>query len=49
MTSPGDMQARNQRVALILIATFAVLCAGSVLYIDWFHTMGPGTAMTRTK
>ena len=48
MTGARDLRARNQRVALILLGTFALLCVGSIVYIDWFHAMGPGS-VTRTK
>lgn len=49
MTHAGGMRARNQRLAWILIGTFAVLFLGSIFYIDWYHAVGPGTVVTRTR
>lgn len=44
-----DRRGRNQRLALLLLGTIAALSLGSVIYINWFHTSGPGTALTKAK
>jgi lipid-A-disaccharide synthase-like uncharacterized protein len=49
MMQRADTQARNQRLAWILVGTFALLFFGALFYIDWFHTIGPGAAVTRAK
>jgi hypothetical protein len=49
MMRASDMRARNQRLALVLIAAMAFLYLGSVLYIDWFHSAGPGAPAPRQK
>lgn len=49
MTESRSMQARNRRVALILVGLFTAMCVGAVVYIDWFHTMGPGAHATRAS
>jgi hypothetical protein len=49
MMQGTDTQARNQRLAWILVGTFAVLFLGAIFYIDWFHTIGPGASVSRAK
>lgn len=49
MKEPAAMQARNRRLALILVGVFAAMCLGAVLYIDWFHAAGPGAQISRAS
>lgn len=49
MMRASDQRGRNRRIAVILVATAAALCLGSVLYIDWFHSAGPGAVAARQK
>ena len=49
MIEGTDTHTSNRRLAIILIATAIALCLGSVAYIDWFHSIGPGAKVARAK